>query len=94
MATTSGKVTYLKVSLNAFDGEDGAFFQVQEDNGLTALFWVWWTAADTYVPTAADWATRNMVVAMLRDALEQQRTVEVSHTDLGQEITQLRLDAP
>jgi hypothetical protein len=95
MAQTRGTVTYLKVSLNAFDGEDGAFFMLQpEGGGLEEFFWVWWTFADTYIPIAADWATRNMVIAMLRDAISQQLTVVVSHGDLGGEITQLRIDAP
>jgi hypothetical protein len=95
MAQTRGKVAFLKVSLGASEGSDGAFFQVKPESGSGPgdFFWVWWTQADTYFPTAADWITRNMVVAMLRDALAQKLTVVVSHAELSGECTQLTVEA-
>jgi hypothetical protein len=95
VAQTRGKVAFLKVSLGASQGSDGAFFYVRPEQGGSEgdFFWVWWTYADNYFPTAADWITRNMVVAMLRNAIAHDLTVVVSHEDLSGQCDQLTVEA-
>jgi hypothetical protein len=95
MAQTRGKVSFLKVTLGANQQADGTFFTVVPENGSGGgdLFWVWWSEADDYFPTAPDWIKRNMVVAMLRDAVAQKLTVVVSHEELSSECAQLEVEA-
>lgn len=88
MADTTGTVRFLKVNRVG----DAAFFQVAPSDGSADhFFWLWWDYVDSDPAIAQDWVARNMMVAMLRDAIVNDLEVTVSHDSTGSECTQLQL---
>lgn len=93
MAETTGLVSFIKV--NATRDSNFVLFQVL-DAATTPptpeLFFVWFAPIDRDVPTGPQWMHRCLQVSLLRDALENNKTVTVFHDDQSPLVNALQVN--
>ncbi len=95
MAETSGTVANVKVNGLAQNGADFALVTINDASapGVTEVFFVWFTAAERFVPTGPQWLQRAMQVSLLREALTSGKNVTIFHDDASSFINSVQLNA-